>query len=307
MIEHSQSYIERSMFVFIIIAIVSSSIIYPVVTVSAAPARIDTSNYHAAPQISQSTSTSGTPSTQAALQIPRTLQSTDLVNSLAFYEVTFITSTTGVIDKIQMDFPAGTNIGAAGVIERVGIGGGTLLKSGSSLTYDVTAPVSVPANTFIRLEITGIKNPTNPSSSLTAGITTMDSIGNVIDGPSQTNVYVIRQISASDIADSAVTTQKIADEAITPTKPAESFMKRIMLLDDAGGNALGWNPDGIETAFNIIAPVDEDSFVDIMLPRTCSVAFGLDPGFFTFHCDTAPPDNSVLNYLITNLPVHINE
>jgi hypothetical protein len=54
---------------------------------------------------------------QAPLQIPRTLQSTDLVNSLAFYEVTFITSTTGAIDKIRMDFPAGTGIGAAGIIE----------------------------------------------------------------------------------------------------------------------------------------------------------------------------------------------
>jgi hypothetical protein len=77
---------------------------------------------------------------QAPLQIPRTLQSTDLVNSLAFYEVTFITSTTGAIDRIRMDFPAGTGVGAAGIIERIGIGGGTLLKSGSSITYDVTSP-----------------------------------------------------------------------------------------------------------------------------------------------------------------------
>lgn len=104
---------------------------------------------------SPSTTTTGTPIIQAPLQIPRTLQSTDLVNSLAFYEVTFITSTIGAIDKIRMDFPAGTNIAAAGVIERVGIGGGTLLKTGSSITYDVT--VSIPAGTFIRLEILGSK------------------------------------------------------------------------------------------------------------------------------------------------------
>ncbi|MGI0043557.1 MAG: hypothetical protein ACRD47_07585, partial [Nitrososphaeraceae archaeon] len=87
---------------------------------------------------SPSMSSLATPTTQAALQIPRTLQSNDLVNSLGFYEVTFITSTTGAIDRIRVDFPAGTNIAAAGVIERVGIGGGTLLKSGSSITYDVT-------------------------------------------------------------------------------------------------------------------------------------------------------------------------
>jgi hypothetical protein len=153
-------------------------------------------------------------STQAALQIPRTLQSNDLVNSLAFYEVTFITSTTGAIDKIEMEFPAGTNIAAAGVIERVGIGGGTLLKSGSSITYDVTTPVSIPAGTFIRLEIFGIKNPNNPSTTFTATITTRDSGGNLIDGPSQTNVYTVKQIGTNDIADNSITDAKLSLDSV---------------------------------------------------------------------------------------------
>src|SRR5687768_11768951 len=89
---------------------------------------IENSNDHSKPPMSEerspTVSSPSTPTIQAPLQIPRTLQSTDLVNSLAFYEVTFITSTTGAIDKIRMDFPAGTGIGAAGLIERVGIGGG---------------------------------------------------------------------------------------------------------------------------------------------------------------------------------------
>jgi hypothetical protein len=186
----------------------------------------------------------GTPTIQTPLQIPRTLQSTDLVNSLAFYEVTFITSTTGAIDRIRMDFPAGTGVGAAGIIERVGIGGGTLLKSGSSITFDVTSPVSIPAGTFIRLEMFGIKNPINPSTAFTADITTRDSGGNLIDGPSQTNVYTIKKIGSADIADGA----------ITSTKPAESFMKKVTLLDNPAGNAKGWDPNGVTIHFFISEP-----------------------------------------------------
>jgi hypothetical protein len=129
------------------------------------------SEEHSSPSVSSpSAATITTPTIQAPLQIPRTLQSTDLVNSLAFYEVTFIISTSGAIDEIRMDFPAGTGVGAAGIIERIGIGGGTLLKSGSSITYDVTTPVSIPAGTFIRLEMFGIKNPITPSTTFTADI-----------------------------------------------------------------------------------------------------------------------------------------
>ena len=124
--------------------------------------------------------------TTQALQIPRTFQSTDIVSSTGMYEVTFITSTAGAIDKIEIAFPVNTNVGPSGVIEKVGIGTGTLIKTGSTLTYDVQNPVNIPAGTFIRLEITGIRNPTI-SSSFTATITTMDSSGAVIDGPSSTN------------------------------------------------------------------------------------------------------------------------
>jgi hypothetical protein len=214
----------------VLIVISSPFLVLNPVLISAKSNNVDTSSQHSAFSLEDTPSaplTSSAPptkvspmdsdfTTQAPLQIPRTLQSNDLVNSLAFYEVTFITSTTGAIDKIRMDFPAGTGVGAAGIIERIGIGGGTLLKSGSSITYDVTSPVSIPAGTFIRLEMFGIKNPINPSTTFTADITTRDSGGNLIDGPSQTNVYTIKKIVSSDLADGAVTTPKIADGAITP-------------------------------------------------------------------------------------------
>jgi hypothetical protein len=245
--------------------------------------------------------------TQAPLQIPRTLQSTDLVNSLAFYEVTFITSTTGAIDKIRMDFPAGTGIGAAGLIERVGIGGGTLLKSGSSITYDVTTPVSISAGTFIRLEMFGIKNPTNPGTTFTADITTRDSAGNLIDGPSQTNVYTIKKIVSSDLADGSVTS----------TKPAESFMKRVTLIDDPGGHAVGWDPDGAITIFSISEPAISSDLDNSFF--TAHVHFS-NPGIgalcgivdydnvakeFKVRCTSAPADGDELHYVVGNLPEHV--
>jgi hypothetical protein len=236
--------------------------------------------------------------TQPPLQFPRTLQSIDIVNSLAIYEVTFITSTTGAIDKIRMDFPASTKVAAAGVIERIGIGGGTLLKSGSSITYDVQTPVSIPAGTFIRLEIFGIKNPSGPSTSYTATITTRDSGGNLMDGPSLTNVDTMRQIGTNDIADGSV----------TMNKPAQGFMKRITLLDNAAGNALGWNPDGVLTAFDITEPGSLGEFIGyVSAPvrlsgvTNCQVGFQT-AGEFSMDCEFPPVNGAQLPYVVVNLP-----
>jgi hypothetical protein len=250
---------------------------------------------------------------QAPLQIPRTLQSNDLVNSLAIYEITFITSTTGTIDKIEMIFPAGTNTAPAGVIERVGIVGGTLIKSvpipENSVTYDVTTPISVPAGTFIRLGMFGIKNPATPSTSSTATITTRDSGGNAIDGPSVTNVYAIKQIGSNELA----------DNGITPTKPNEGFMKRVTLLDNGDGHGLGWNPDGITTDFNITLEflALQSTFVSVSLDNGDNVCGVDDYGFvgngadgpipvFRVKCTTAPPDGAELHYIRVNLPPHVN-
>jgi hypothetical protein len=293
----------------IVIMVISSPVVILInpTLVLAYPSVTDTSSSHATMPMSEDSSPSmsasvASPSIQAPLQIPRTLQSTDLVNSLAFYEVTFITSTTGPIDKIRMDFPAGTGIGAAGIIERVGIGGGTLLKSGSSITYDVTSPVSIPAGTFIRLEMFGIKNPINPSTVFTADITTRDSGGNLIDGPSQTNVYTIKKIGSSDLADGSVTS----------TKPAESFMKKVVLTDSAAGNAAGWNPDGVTTTFRILEPdnAGSDTMISIVVLSNanhfCDVISFFAASDFDIQCSSAPADFDELHYVVENLPAHFS-
>ncbi|MGC1131727.1 MAG: S8 family peptidase, partial [Nitrososphaeraceae archaeon] len=84
---------------------------------------------------------------------PASFRASDIVNSNTIYEVAFITTTTGTIHTIDIVFPVGTIVGAAGVIEKVGIGHGTLTKSGTTITLHVANPQVIPAGTYIRLEM----------------------------------------------------------------------------------------------------------------------------------------------------------
>jgi hypothetical protein len=101
--------------------------------------------------------------TQAALSLTRASQTNNLVASKAYYDFSFRTTTAGVIKTIEMDFPAGTSVGSALLVEAIGIGPGTLLASpGEILEYTVTNEVNVPANTKIRIQISNINNPPTP-------------------------------------------------------------------------------------------------------------------------------------------------
>ncbi len=94
-------------------------------------------------------------------------------------------------------------------------------------------------------------------------------------------------------------------------------MKRVTLQDNAAGNALGWNPDGVQTNFGI----EEDrhfggdstmvSIIVESLPlgstnHLCdpvNVASDAVEGF-DIVCSSAPPEGSVLHYVVTVLPPH---
>jgi hypothetical protein len=97
-----------------IVALVNLAAVVQAAPILGEPDRIDSSNYHSSlsvPEMSASTtapSTLSSPIIQAALLGPATFRSTDLVSSTAIYEIQFFTTTTGVIDKIDVTFPAGT-------------------------------------------------------------------------------------------------------------------------------------------------------------------------------------------------------
>lgn len=114
-------------------------------------------------------------------------------------------------------------------------------------------------------------------------------------------------------------TTEIGDSSITSSKPAENFMKRVTLFDEPAGNALGWDPDGVKTSFIIFDPDVTNSietFVSALVPRSPPATFGCEvtfifnqptPNRFSVVCETAPGENAELQYMVTNLPAHINE
>jgi hypothetical protein len=165
-------------------------------------------------------------STQAALSLTRASQTSNIVNSKAYYDISFRTSTAGTIKTVEIDFPPGTYVGAATLVEVVGIGAGTIAASGSTgtgmkITYTVTNEVNVPALTRIRIQLANINNPQDPSASYMVTITSKDAGNAIIDGPTATNAYDVRQIRTNDITFQAVTGEKIRNDAVTPDKLRE--------------------------------------------------------------------------------------
>jgi hypothetical protein len=317
---------------FIILLMVISSPILNFSTpqpLSAKSNNVDTSGQHSAfsledtPSSSPLASTSPTNvspmdsnfTTQGALSLTRAAQTSNFVLSKGYYDISFRTATAGTIKTITMDFPSDTFVGSAGVVEVVGIGPGTLAASaGGVLTYTVTNAVNVPALTNIRIQISNINNPTTPSASYAVSITTRNAANAIIDGPTNTFAYNIVQVGNAQIAPGAVTTSKIATGAVGKTDVAESFMKKVTVLDDAAGNAVGWNPDGSTVDFDISesVAVGVDStyinlyiyFGGIPITPACRV-ITIGTGNFDFHCDSPPPDGSELQYVVENLPPHV--
>jgi hypothetical protein len=148
-----------------------------------------------------------------ALITPRSQPTSNIVNTKASYEILFTTATAGSIKTITVAFPTGFYVGAAILIERSGIGAGTLSASGTTLTYTVTTPVSIPAGIPIRLELANINHPSTPGTFLIT-ITTKNSLGGTIDGPTSATTF-ITQIGTAAIADRAITNPKIATLAVT--------------------------------------------------------------------------------------------
>jgi hypothetical protein len=245
--------------------------------------------------------------TQAALSSVTAKQSNNIVNTRSYYDITFTTASGGSIKDIIIDFPSGTGIGVSGLlVERQGIGAGTAAKTGPlQITYTVTAPVNIPPGTTIRLELSTIDNPPNTGASYKVTVTTKRPAGTTIDGPTQSTAYKIKQIGTNDIT----------DNSITSSKPAESFMKKVILSD--GQN--GWNPDGITKLFSIfdtdipltgasssffnifafdsIGATPENHFCDVVRLTPSAQTF-------TIACSTPPNELDELHYVIENLPPH---
>jgi hypothetical protein len=164
-----------------------------------------------APVVTISNSNVFTPSPTANQLYP----TNDLVNSRTWYQVIFTTGTTAPIKQVEVDFPPGTNIANAKLVDTAGLGPGTYTISGQTITYTVAPEVLVPANTELRLQYDNILNPSIPDANLTVRITTKDTAGSVIDSGTSL-AYKIRQIETEDISNKSITREKIKPGAVVP-------------------------------------------------------------------------------------------
>jgi hypothetical protein len=266
----------------------------------------------------------------------------NIVNTRTTYDISFKTATTGTIKTIHMTFPSSFDVSAASkLIERSGVGSGSLSASSSTtLIYNVSNPVSVPAGTRIALEIGRIVN-SNVEGNFQVSITTENRIATIIDGPTKSFSFPIKYIGTNDIAansvtsskipdnsitsskitdnsitgskitDNSVTSSKIADNSVTGDDVSTGFMIRKTLHDDDAGHANGWDPDSSTTEYGIsdsdISGASNSEFVTVMIrsgnPVFCAAASS-DAGLFGVYCNSPPGNSAELDYIITKLPAH---
>ena len=270
------------------------------------------------------------PAMAAGLTGVYVVPASNIVNERATYAIFLKLATTATIETILINFPPSFDLAVATrLIENSGIGSGSLSVSGSTLEYIVSNPVSVSAGTNIKLEIGRVV--ANTPGSFTVSVSTLNSGGGTIDGPTSSSSFTIKSITSSDIADNTIHNSDILDNTvagpdikdrsisafdieggtITGNEISPAFMIRKTLLDDLAGHAKFWDPDGVKT---FIPVLDSDltgsftsNFVDIDVNgANCSADLGaFFPSGFGVRCSSPIPNNSQLQYIITKLPGNI--
>ena len=133
---------------------------------------------------------STTPASAATLTNPSWTVSNNQISATAVtYGYSFTTATTGIIKTITFAVSGAGLAGAPVIVRNFGIGGGGVARAGQTITYTVTAAVSVSAGIPIYLELSGLTNSSTPGAYTTV-ITTQTAVPATIDtvspGPSIT-------------------------------------------------------------------------------------------------------------------------
>ena len=230
------------------------------------------------------------PAEAAPLTSVKISPTNNIVNTRTTYDIFFVTATTGTIKFIQMTFPSGSSVDTATLIERSGIGTGSIsTPSANQVIYSVTNPVSVPAGTTIRLQIAKIANLNTEDDTVRVSITTQDANQAIIDGPTNSFSFPIKAINGNDVS--------------------PGFMIRKTL----NVGTAGWNPNNAQHNFiisdNDVTEAEADSiFISVMNRFNdaggCTVG-DYDDGFFKVICSTPPEETAQLHYVITKLPPNV--
>ena len=280
------------------------------------------------------------------------LPADNIFNTKTYYTIAFTTATKGgdiltcsdrcgAIGIIEMTFPAGFNLASAKLIQAQNIRAGSLSVSGQTLKYTVGAPYPVPYTSSIKLMIGDITNAATTSNQVS--VTTKEIIGAtevIIDGPTNSAVFTLAQVSntmvgasaitapklaansidntkiqdgqvtTADLAANSVDTSKIKDGTIGKSEVSTAFIKKVTIPDQNTGTDRAWDPDGSRQDFFINdVSAKEDSIISVTLNpntalRNCyGFSYGMSAAGLPvvwIHCDRPPHNGWTLNYMIVN-------
>ena len=118
--------------------------------------------------------------------------SNNIVNTSAYYDVVFITASSNKIATIDIEFPMGTDVTNASIIEVSGVYVGSVAVKGQIITYTIKKNLLVQSGTTIRLGFANVLNPADPNFNLRVHLTTKASDGSIIDS-GQSFLYSIKE------------------------------------------------------------------------------------------------------------------
>ena len=180
----------------------------------------------------------------------------NLVFTETYYTLLFKAAVSGPIKTIEMAFPAGFTVTNARLMEKAGIGNGTLSISGTTVLWTVTAtpPPSVPAGRAIRILVAGLVN-NGVTAPQVVNITTKNEFGVVIDGPTASASVLLTAVDSSRVADESLTSSdlgpnsvgssEITDGTVTGADIADGTITGTDILDNSVGSVdVGFNYAG---------------------------------------------------------------
>jgi hypothetical protein len=205
--------------------------------------------------------------------------SNNTVKATSNYEIAFTTKTTGTIAMIEVKFPPGFQIGNANFLQKSGIKSHLFFSSFPS-TDDTIKLVANPAQTVgsdrtIRLNMGNIINSYSPGNDYQVSVTTRDAANNIIDGPTVSVPFELKQnnyaISSSSGSKTGIITQESVSQqystidhnlgpydnevkettTTTGTAEGESYSNNTIIVDEL--------KDGVSTDLILGSPVDKNS------------------------------------------------
>ena len=208
--------------------------------------------------------------------------SNNTVKATSHYEIVFTTKTTGTIALIELKFPPGFQLGNANLLQKSGIKSHLFFSSSFRSTDDTIKLVAYPAQTVgsdrtIRLNMGNIINSYSPGNDYQVSVTTRDAANNIIDGPTVSVPFELKQnnyaiSSSSDSKPGIITQESVSQQYSTADRNLGPYVNEIKETTTGTGTAEGESysnntiivdelneEDGVSKDLILGSPVDKNS------------------------------------------------